>query len=52
MLFGDVSTELAIRYDGDGRLWRAHGKVEFLEPVHDVIFIKNGYEIKKKRNIK
>jgi len=33
-LFGDVATELTIRYDGDEGLLRAYEKVEFLEPVY------------------
>lgn len=32
-LFGDVATELLIRYDGDEGLFRAYEKVEFLAPV-------------------
>jgi 3-aminobutyryl-CoA ammonia-lyase len=32
-LFGDVATELLIRYDGDEGLFRAYSKVEFLAPV-------------------
>ena len=33
-LFGDVATELLIRYDGDEGLFRAYDAVEFLEPVY------------------
>lgn len=33
-LFGDVATELLIRYDGDEGLFRAYEYVEFLAPVH------------------
>lgn len=33
-LFGDVATELLIRYDGDEGLFRAYSSVEFLAPVH------------------
>jgi 3-aminobutyryl-CoA ammonia-lyase len=33
-LFGDVATELLIRFDGDEGLFRAYDKVEFLAPVH------------------
>lgn len=33
-LFGDVATELLIRYDGDEGLFRAYDNVEFLNPVH------------------
>lgn len=32
-LFGDVATELLIRYDGDEGLFRAYDSVEFLSPV-------------------
>jgi len=32
-LFGDVATELLIRYDGDEGLFRAYSSVEFLAPV-------------------
>jgi 3-aminobutyryl-CoA ammonia-lyase len=33
-LFGDVATELLIRYDGDEGLFRAYEKIEFLAPVY------------------
>ncbi len=33
-LFGDVATELLIRYDGNEGLFRAYSSVEFLAPVH------------------
>ena len=33
-LFGDVATELLIRYDGDEGLFRAYSSVEFLAPVY------------------
>ena len=32
-LFGDLATELTIRYDGDEGLIRAYDNVEFLEPI-------------------
>lgn len=32
-LFGDVATELLIKYDGDEGLFRAYDSVEFLAPV-------------------
>lgn len=32
-LFGDVATELLIRFDGDEGLFRAYESVEFLAPV-------------------
>jgi 3-aminobutyryl-CoA ammonia-lyase len=39
-LFGDVATELLIRYDGDEGLFRAYGSVEFLSPVYAGDFIE------------
>ena len=39
-LFGDVATELTIRYDGDEGLLRAYDNVEFLAPVHAGDFIE------------
>jgi len=33
-LFGDVATELLIRFDGDEGLFRAYEAVEFLAPVY------------------
>ena len=39
-LFGDLATELTIRYDGDEGLIRAYDNVEFLEPVHGGDFIE------------
>lgn len=33
-LFGDVATELLIRYDGDEGLFVAYDKVEFVNPVY------------------
>jgi 3-aminobutyryl-CoA ammonia-lyase len=39
-LFGDVATELLIRYDGDEGLFRAYSSVEFLAPVHAGDFIE------------
>ena len=33
-LFGDVATELLIRYDGDEGLFRAYENVDFLAPVY------------------
>ena len=33
-LFGDLATELTIRYDGDEGLLRAYDKIEFLAPVY------------------
>jgi len=39
-LFGDLATELTIRYDGDEGLLRAYDKVEFLVPVHAGDFLE------------
>ena len=39
-LFGDVATELLIRYDGDEGLFRAYGSIEFLAPVYAGDFIE------------
>lgn len=39
-LFGDVATELLIRYDGDEGLFRAYEMVEFLSPVRAGDFIE------------
>ncbi|MEE8398395.1 MAG: hotdog domain-containing protein [Desulfobacterales bacterium] len=39
-LFGDVATELLIRYDGDEGLFRAYSEIEFLAPVHAGDFIE------------
>lgn len=39
-LFGDVATELTIRYDGDEGLLRSYENVEFLEPVHGGDFLE------------
>ncbi|MBU2515594.1 3-aminobutyryl-CoA ammonia lyase [bacterium] len=39
-LFGDVATELLVRYDGDEGLFRAYDSVEFLAPVYAGDFIE------------
>jgi len=39
-LFGDLATELLIRYDGDEGLFRAYDMVEFLAPVKAGDFIE------------
>ena len=39
-LFGDVATELTIRYDGDEGLLRAYDQVEFLAPVYGGDFVE------------
>lgn len=38
--FGDVATELSIRFDGDESLFRAYDSVEFLAPVYAGDFIE------------
>jgi len=49
-LFGDVATELTIRYDGDEGLLRAYDNVEFLVPVHGGDFIEVTGKITKVGN--
>lgn len=39
-LFGDVATELLIRYDGDEGLFRAYESIEFLAPVFSGDYIE------------
>jgi 3-aminobutyryl-CoA ammonia-lyase len=39
-LFGDVATEITIRYDGDEGLLRAYSSVDLLAPVHAGDFIE------------
>ena len=39
-LFGDVGTEIAIRYDGDEGLIRAYKSIDLLEPIHAGDFIE------------
>ena len=46
-LFGDVATELTIRYDGDEGLLRAYENVEFLAPVYGGDFIEATGKITK-----
>lgn len=49
-LFGDVATELLIRYDGDEGLFRAYSSVDFLSPVYAGDFIEVKGEIVKTGN--
>ena len=49
-LFGDVATELLIRYDGDEGLFRAYDMVEFLAPVYAGDFIEAKGRIVKAGN--
>ena len=44
-LFGDVATELLIRFDGDEGLFRAYEKVDFLAPLYAGDFISVEGEI-------
>ena len=44
-LFGDVATELLIRFDGDEGLFRAYDSVEFLAPVYAGDYIEASGEI-------
>jgi len=39
-LFGDVATEITIRYDGDEGLLRAYTSVDLLAPIHAGDFIE------------
>lgn len=39
-LFGDVGTELSIRYNGDEGLIRAYKSIDLLEPIHAGDFIE------------
>jgi|GEM_PF-4477616 len=39
-LFGDVATELLVRFDGDEGLFRVYDNVEFLAPVYAGDFIE------------
>jgi len=39
-LFGDLTTELTIQYDGDEGLLQAYDKVEFLAPIYSGDFIE------------
>lgn len=49
-LFGDVATELLIRYDGDESLFAGYEEVEFLAPVHAGDYIEATGEIIKVGN--
>ena len=49
-LFGDVATELLIRYDGDEGLFCAYDKVEFLAPVYAGDYIEAVGEIERVGN--
>lgn len=44
-LFGDLATELLIRYDGDEGLFRAYSAIEFLAPVYAGDFVEAEAEI-------
>ncbi|MBU0991336.1 MAG: 3-aminobutyryl-CoA ammonia lyase [Proteobacteria bacterium] len=49
-LFGDVATELLIRYDGDEGLFRAYDTIEFLAPVYAGDYIEAKGRIVKTGN--
>ncbi len=49
-LFGDVATELTIKYDGDEGLLRAYDSVEFLAPVYGGDFVEVTGKITKVGN--
>lgn len=44
-LFGDLATELLIRYDGDEGLFRAYSSIDFLGPVYAGDFVEAEAEI-------
>jgi len=44
-LFGDLATELLIRFDGDEGLFRAYSSIEFLAPVYAGDFVEAFGEI-------
>lgn len=46
-LFGDVATELLIKYDGDEGLFCAYDSVEFLAPVYAGDYIEACGELEK-----
>lgn len=46
-LFGDVATELLIKYDGDEGLFCAYDKVEFLAPTYAGDYIEAYGEMEK-----
>jgi len=48
--FGDVATELLIKYDGDEGLFAAYDNVEFLEPVYAGDFLEISGKIVKVGN--
>jgi len=49
-LFGDVGTEIAIRFDGDEGLLRAYTNVDLLAPIHAGDFIEVSGKIVKVGN--
>lgn len=49
-LFGDLATELLIRFDGDEGLFRAYSSIEFLAPVYAGDFVEADAEIVRAGN--
>ncbi len=49
-LFGDVATEITIRYDGDEGLLRAYTTVDLLAPIHAGDYIEASGKIAKVGN--
>ena len=49
-LFGDVATEISIRFDGDEGLLRAYTGVDLLAPIHAGDFIEAAGKIVKAGN--
>jgi 3-aminobutyryl-CoA ammonia-lyase len=49
-LFGDVATEIAVRFDGDEGLIRSYTSVDLLAPIHAGDFIEAAGKIVKEGN--
>jgi 3-aminobutyryl-CoA ammonia-lyase len=49
-LFGDVATEIAVRFDGDEGLIRSYTSVDLLAPIHAGDFIEASGKIVKEGN--
>jgi 3-aminobutyryl-CoA ammonia-lyase len=49
-LFGDVATEVAVRFDGDEGLIRSYTSVDLLAPIHAGDFIEAAGKIVKEGN--
>jgi 3-aminobutyryl-CoA ammonia-lyase len=49
-LFGDVATEISVRFDGDEGLLRSYTSVDLLAPIHAGDFIEAAGKIVKEGN--